>query len=84
MEQNIIHALCTILAIATLAGAFKGIDWLIGLKYKSKDDCEKCRNNIFERLNYDSTTLTRIETKVDLIMKNFNLKPIEDIHERKL
>lgn len=84
MEQNILTAVYTILGIGAIIGGIKGVDWLIGLKYKSKDDCEKCRNNIFERLNYDSTTLTRIETKVDLIMKNFNLKSIEDIHERKL
>ena len=46
MENNLIQSVYTILGVAAIIGAFKGIDWLISLKYKTKDDCEKCRNKI--------------------------------------
>ena len=38
MENNLIHAVYTILGVAAIIGAFKGIDWLISLKYKTKED----------------------------------------------
>lgn len=78
MENNLIQAVYTILGIAAIIGAFKGIDWLIGLKYKTKDECENCRSKIFESLNFDKNSLTRLETKVDLLLENFNLKAKED------
>ncbi len=81
MEHNITHAVYAIIGIATIIGAFKGVDWLISLKYKTKDECEQCRGAIYESLKYDSKALTRIETKVDLLMENFNLKPKEEHNE---
>lgn len=78
MENNLIQAVYTILGIAAIIGAFKGIDWLIGLKYKTKDECENCRSKIFENLNFDKNSLARLETKVDLLLEKFELKPKED------
>lgn len=78
MENNLIHAVYTIIGVAAIIGAFKGIDWLISLKYKTKDECENCRSKIFESLNFDQKSLARLETKVDLLLENFNLKAKED------
>ena len=78
MENNLIHAVYTILGLAAIIGAFKGIDWLISLKYKTKDECENCRSKIFENLNFDQKSLARLETKVDLLLEKFNLKAKED------
>lgn len=78
MENNLIQSVYTILGIAAIIGAFKGIDWLISLKYKTKDDCEKCRNKIIESLTFDKESLARLETKVDLLLEKFELKPKED------
>lgn len=78
MEHNLIHAVYSILGVATIIGAFKGIDWLISLKYKTKDECEHCRNKIFESINFDKNSLARLETKVDLLLEKFELKPKED------
>ena len=78
MENNLIQAVYTILGVAAIIGAFKGIDWLISLKYKTKDDCEKCRNKIIESITFDKESLARLETKVDLLLEKFELKPKED------
>lgn len=78
MENNLIQSVYTILGIAAIIGAFKGIDWLISLKYKTKDDCEKCRNKIIESITFDKESLARLETKVDLLLEKFELKPKED------
>lgn len=78
MENNLFYAVYTIIGLATIIGAFKGIDWLISLKYKTKDECENCRSKIFESLNFDKNSLVRLETKVDLLLENFNLKAKED------
>jgi hypothetical protein len=78
MENNLIQSVYTILGVAAIIGAFKGIDWLISLKYKTKDDCEKCRNKIIESITFDKESLARLETKVDLLLEKFELKPKED------
>lgn len=78
MENNLIQSVYTILGVATIIGAFKGIDWLISLKYKTKDDCEKCRNKIIESITFDKESLARLEAKMDLLLEKFELKPKED------
>ena len=78
MENNLIQSVYIILGVAAIIGAFKGIDWLISLKYKTKDDCEKCRNKIIESITFDKESLARLETKVDLLLEKFELKPKED------
>lgn len=78
MENNLLHAIYTILGVATIIAAFKGMDWLISLKYKTKDDCERCRSKIFESINFDKNSLARLETKVDLLLEKFELKPREE------
>lgn len=78
MENNLIHAMYSILGVAAIIGAFKGIDWLIVLKYKTKDECEHCRSKIFESINFDKNSLARLETKVDLLLEKFELKPKDE------
>ena len=68
----------SIISLGGLIGAFKSIDWLISTKYRTKDECENCRSKIFESLNFDKNSLARLETKVDLLLENFNLKAKED------
>jgi hypothetical protein len=75
--ENLTGIFYTIVGLGTVAGAFKGIDWLIGLKYKTKDDCEHCRKKVEEKQNNEDIKLTRIETKVDLIIGAFNIVPKE-------
>ena len=63
-----------LVGLGGIIGGFKGADWIIGLKYKTKDECEKCREIITTQRNTDNKILTRIDTKVDIIMENFDLK----------
>lgn len=60
-------------AVAGIIGAFKACDWLISLKYKTKDDCERCRNSIFETVNKDRELLTRVDAKLDLLLKHMKI-----------
>jgi len=75
--ENLSSVLYTIIGLGALAGAFKGIDWLISLKYKTKDECEFCRSKVEEKQANEDIKLTRIETKVDLIIGAFNIVPKE-------
>jgi len=59
--------------LAAIIGGFKTIDWLISQKYKTKDDCEKCRDVIFDVVNKDRDLLTRVDTKMDLILKHLKI-----------
>lgn len=59
----------SILSLGALFTAFKSIDWLISLKYRTKDECEQCRNTIYETLNKDRDLLVRLETKMDLVLE---------------
>mgnify|MGYP003306199441 CR=1 FL=1 len=52
-----------------LVTAFKSIDWLISIKYRTKDECEMCRNVIFEAINKDRDLLVRLDAKMDLVLK---------------
>ena len=44
--ENIIYGVYALLGIALIIGAFKGIDWLISLKYRTKDYCEICQKAV--------------------------------------
>lgn len=67
--------LCALGGLGAIVATFKSIDWLISQKYKTKDDCDKCRADLFDRLNDDKNLLCEINTKVDLLMGYFNLLP---------
>lgn len=56
---------------------FKAVDWLISLKYMTKDNCASCRQKVEIKQNNEDIKLTRIETKVDLIIGAFNIVPKE-------
>ncbi len=58
-----------ILGVGGVIAAFKSIDWLISIKYKTKDDCESCRKTIFDIINKDRDLLSRVDTKVDIVLK---------------
>lgn len=58
-----------VIGIGAIIGAFKSIDWLISTKYRTKDDCEKCRNTIFDVINKDRDLLMRLDAKMDMILE---------------
>lgn len=70
METNIIYVFTGLVAIV---GAFKAVDWLISTKYKTKDECEQCRSNIFDVVNKDRELLVRVDTKMDLVLKQLKI-----------
>lgn len=55
--------------LVSLVAAFKSIDWLISIKYRTKDECEICRNVIFETINKDRDLLVRLDAKMDLVLE---------------
>ena len=61
-EYNIF--ICSIVSIGILIGSFKSVDWLISTKYRTKDECEKCRKVIFEAINKDRDLLVRLDAKI--------------------
>lgn len=67
--ENYNNIFYSILALGGLFGAFKSVDWLICLKYQTKEDCEKCRGNIFEIINKDRDLLVRLDAKMDLVLE---------------
>ena len=69
--ENIQQATYIILAFGTLAAAFKAIDWLISLKYMTKDKCCVCRAEVAEKQSKEDVKLTRIETKVDMLLERW-------------
>ena len=58
--------------IVGVIALFKVADWLIGLKYKSKDECSKTRHEWAEKMQHDYASRESLE----------NLK--EDMHEIKI
>jgi hypothetical protein len=67
--ENLTGVFYTIIGLGTLAGAFKGIDWLIGLKYMTKDNCNTCRAEVAQKQSIENEKLARIETKVDMLLE---------------
>ena len=59
------------LTVVGIIALFKVADWLIGLKYKSKDECSKTRHEWAEKMQHDYASRESLE----------NLK--EDMHEIK-
>ena len=60
------------LTVVGVIALFKVADWLIGLKYKSKDECSKTRHEWAEKMQHDYASRESLE----------NLK--EDMHEIKI
>lgn len=75
--EHTIHGLYAILGCGAIAVAIKAVDWLIGLKYKTKDDCEICRKEIKETEQNNHDLLISLNTKVDMLLSGKHIK-IED------
>lgn len=60
------------LTVVGIIALFKVADWLISLKYKSKDECSKTRHEWAEKMQHDYASRESLE----------NLK--EDMHEIKI
>lgn len=75
--QNLVEGLIVGGSLIGAVGIFKAADWLIGLKYMTKDACSNCRTKVEAKQNDENIKLTRIETKVDLIIGAFNIVPKE-------
>lgn len=58
----------TIIGFAALGAGFKGADWLISLKYMTKDECVFCRGKVEEKQNAELERLVRMETKMDMML----------------
>lgn len=67
--ENLSFLVQTIIGFGALGAGFKGADWLISLKYMTKDDCNKCRAKINHEHSTDVERLTRIETKMDMLLQ---------------
>lgn len=59
----------SLIALGALIGVFKSIDWLISIKYRTKDECEICRNTIYDAINKDRDLLVRLDAKMDLVLE---------------
>lgn len=70
----VIHGIAGLCALAVFVGIFKAIDWLISLKYQTKDKCEDCRKEIFNTINIDRNLLIEVNTKVSIILKHIENK----------
>lgn len=68
--DSIIYSICALVGIALIVGAFKGIDWLISLKYRTKDDCEMCQKAMRMEAQSNRDLLIALNTKVDLMLKH--------------
>lgn len=68
MADNNIIIFYSLITLGALVSAFKSIDWLISTKYRTKDECEKCRNLIYETMNKDRDLLVRLDAKMDLVL----------------
>lgn len=77
MMENIIQGVIVGGGIVGAVAIFKAVDWLISLKYMTKDRCEFCRGQVVEKQSSEDIKLTRIETKVDMIIGAFNIVPKE-------
>lgn len=67
--ENLVNVFYLIIGLGTFATAFKAIDWLISLKYVSKDICNICREELIRKQGVEDVKLTRIETKVDMLLE---------------
>ena len=67
--ENLSGIFYTLIGLGTVAGAFKGIDWLISLKYMTKDNCNTCRAEVAQKQSVENEKLARIETKVDMLLE---------------
>ena len=63
-----------IISLGAIFAAFKSIDWLISTKYRTKDECEVCRGNIFDIINKDRDLLVRLDAKMDLVLEQMKEK----------
>lgn len=77
MIEHASNGLFALLGIGGIALGIKAVDWLISLKYKTKDDCELCRKEIKETEQNNHDLLISLNTKVDLLLNGKHIK-IED------
>lgn len=71
MDNNII--LYILGGIVGIVAGLKACDWLISLKYKTKEDCEICRNAITKTINKEGKILTVLNTKMDLLLEHLKI-----------
>lgn len=77
MIEQTLNGLYALLGCGAIIAGFKAIDWLIGLKYKTKDDCENCRKEIKEKEQNNHDLLIALNTKIDMLLSGKHIK-IED------
>lgn len=65
----LLYGLGGLVALGGIVGLLKMVDWLISLKYRTKDDCEKCRGVMFKTINADKNLLVEVNAKVTMILE---------------
>ena len=70
LMTEIVYGVYALFGVALIIGAFKGIDWLIALKYRTKDDCEICQKAMRLEAQGNRDLLIALNTKVDLMLKH--------------
>lgn len=71
--ENLTILIQTIIGFAALGAGFKAADWLISLKYMTKEDCTACRSKVEEKHNCEIERLVRMETKMDMLLGYTNI-----------
>ena len=59
IETSVIVTVCSIVGFGTIIGGLKGIDWLIGLKYQTKDTCDACRGKVIAQITENKEVVTQ-------------------------
>lgn len=57
IETNVIVAVSSIAGLGVLVGGLRGIDWLIGLKYQTKDKCNSCHGKVVQQITENRTAV---------------------------
>lgn len=68
--DSILQTIYALLGLALLVGGFKAADWLVSLKYRTKDDCEACQKALKLEAQSNRDLLIALNTKVDLMLKH--------------
>ena len=71
--ENLAILVQTIIGFGALGIGFKAADWLISLKYMTKDDCNACRKKAEDKRSVEMERLVRMETKMDMLLSYANV-----------
>ena len=59
IETSVVVTVCCVAGFGTLVAGLKGMDWLIGLKYQTKDTCDVCRGKVLAQIAENKEIVTQ-------------------------